>query len=200
MKCYICGDDATPRYHRKNMCSKHQRFMQMQSVAKNDGKYCPSIYEIEKLVPKDMVCGDCGDAMNWISADNRSKGAVLQHYRDGTLGIVCLSCNTKHGLMPGDSYCEIPNDHKLCKGCKAVKPRSMFGLRKDSGVPYPKTKCKACNLDDQRKWRLKNPEKYKELNKKHNEAKKLNPEKYRELDRKYYHERKKEDAAQSIHI
>lgn len=169
MQCYICGTDATKEHHKKRTCNKHARFLQMQHAAKIDKKYVPSIYELERLSPKDMICQDCGKTMHWIDNENRSDGAVLQHYRNGTLGIVCLSCNTKHGMMPGDSYRDIPKGHKLCRSCKTIKPLDMFYKRKDGEKEYPMTKCKACNIEAHRKWRESNPEKYKASNKKHND-------------------------------
>ena len=193
MKCYVCGDEAIQRSGKSNLCQQHARFMQMRSTAKNDSKYVPSLFELEKLVPKTMTCQDCGDKIHWVDDENRAKGAVLQHYRNGTLGITCLSCNTKHGLMPGDSYCDVPKNHKFCRSCKTIKPLSMFSLRRDSKVTYPVSKCKPCSLAAQKDWRLKNPEKYQSLNKKHNDQKKLNPEKYKELDKKYYIERKEKN-------
>ena len=111
MKCYVCGSDAIKRHGRNNMCEKHHRFKQMQKTAKGDKKYVPSFFELEKLVPDNMICQDCGIEMHWIDDDKRPSGAVLQHYRDGTLGIVCCSCNTKHGIMVGDSYRDVPAGH-----------------------------------------------------------------------------------------
>jgi hypothetical protein len=172
MKCYICGTDAVNVHNRKNVCEKHRRFLQMQHTSKYDKKYIPSIYELEKLVPNNMECQDCGRVMHWIDDENRSSGAVLQHYRNGTLGIVCLSCNTKHGMMPEDSYKDVPPNHKLCTCCKIIKPLSMFNPRRDGKVEYPMSKCKKCNLQAHKKWRLKNPEKYKESNKRSNALRK----------------------------
>lgn len=172
MKCYVCGEDAIKRHGRSNMCAKHSRFMQMQRTAKSDHKYVPSLYEIEKLVPADMKCQDCNTLMHWIDNDNRAAGAILQHYRNGTLGIVCLACNTKHGAMPGDSYKEVPEGHKLCTSCKTIKPLNMFNVRRDSKVPYPLSKCKQCSHEVLVKWRLANPDKYKANNKKHNDLRK----------------------------
>lgn len=195
MKCYICGESSIHRHSRSNMCEKHHRFWQMQKVAKSDKKYVPSIYEIEKIVPVDMVCQDCGIKMHWIDNDNRASGAVLQHYRDGTLGIVCMSCNSKHGHMDGDSYRELPKNHKLCNKCKTIKPLSEFGKRAKNGKDgsnYPKSSCKSCLTKKLNEWRQLNMNKYLAMNKKHNDAKKLNPEKYRELDRSYYWKRKEE--------
>jgi hypothetical protein len=193
MKCYVCGEEAIKYLGRSNLCAEHRRFVQMQKTAKQDKKYIPSIYELQRLAPKDMKCGDCGIEMNWIDGSKRSSGAVLQHYRDGTLGITCLSCNTKHGLMHGDSYRDLPKGHKLCRTCKTIKPLNMFGKRSAKEGSYPKTKCKACEFEAQKVWRLKNPEGYKKLIKKHNDIKKLNPEKYRDLDKKYYHARKEKN-------
>lgn len=173
MKCYICGEFSIKKYKWRCLCEKHFRFIQMMKAAKTDKKYVPSIYEIERHVPADMKCQDCGDTMHWIDNNKRNKGAVLQHYRDGTIGIVCMACNTKHGLLPGDLYREIPSGHKLCRACKTIKPLSMFYLRKDSGKPYPKTHCKSCDLEAHKRWRKNNPDKYKETNKKHNDLRKL---------------------------
>jgi hypothetical protein len=169
MKCYICGVEAIKRHGRANMCEKHSRFKQMQKCAKSDKKYAPSIYEIEKLVPIDMKCLDCNDVMHWIDDDNRRKGAVLQHYRDGSLGIVCDSCNVKHGFLPNDMYRTIPRDHKLCPTCKTIKPLNFFYVRRDSKVAYPMTKCKECNRKSVLDWKKNNPEKYIETTKRNNE-------------------------------
>ena len=190
MKCYVCGDDAIKRFNINNLCAKHQRFIQMRRTARTDKKYVPSIYEIEKLVPKNMICQDCGIQMHWIDNENRSSGAVLQHYRNGTLGIVCMSCNSKHGVLPGDMYKEIPKDHKLCSSCKTIKPLLMFSVRRDGKKPYPLSKCKSCSLKAHKDWREKNPQKYQEANKRNNDKRKENIEEYREYERKKYWERK----------
>jgi hypothetical protein len=156
------------------MCEKHSRFNQMQHRAKADKKYVPSIYELEKLVPHNMSCPDCQCTMNWIDGDSRSQGAVLQHYRNGSIGICCLSCNTKHGLMDGDSYLDLPDGHKLCRGCQTIKPLAMFSVRRDGreGKTYPLSRCKICSHENFRKWRTENPDKYKTLNAKHNQKRK----------------------------
>lgn len=186
MKCHICGDEAIKRHGYSKFCAKHRRFVQMQKTAKQDGKYVPSIYEIEKITPPDMICQDCGVLMNWIDGPNRPSNAVLQHYRDGSLGITCMSCNTKHGMMPGDSYRDFPEGHKLCTACKTIKPLALFSLRKDGKKPYPKSNCKQCDLAAHKEWRKNNPEKYKEATKRGNQAKRENPELARERDRRYY--------------
>lgn len=172
MKCFVCGDKSIKRHGRSNMCEKHHRFTQMQRTAKADGKYTPSLFELESLTLKDMKCPDCGVEMRWIDDDNRSSGAVLQHYRDGSLAIVCHSCNVRHGFMPGDMYREVPDGHKLCISCKSIKPLSDFNVRRESGKTYPQSKCKSCMHLAHIEWRKKNPEKYKAINKKHNDKRK----------------------------
>lgn len=200
MKCYVCGFDAIKRHGRSNMCEKHHRFKQMQTAAKLDGKYIPSIFELEKIEPKDMICQDCGIKMHWIDNDKRASGAVLQHYRDGTVAMVCMSCNTKHGQMPGDSYRKLPDGHKLCNSCKTIKPLSSFAIRNDGKKAYPLSKCRQCSLDAHKKWRKKNPEKYKETTKRNNDLKRQNPELARERDKKYYWAKKERKLNGNIAI
>lgn len=172
MKCYVCGMDAVKRHGRANRCEKHHRFAQMQKTASVDGKYVPSFYELELLVPADMVCPDCGVGLHWIDDAKRSFGAVLQHYRDGSLGIVCHGCNVRHGNMPGDMYCELPPDHKLCISCKTIKPLFDFGKRRDAKKVYPMSKCKSCMRESFIRWKQNNPDKYKALTDKHNQKRK----------------------------
>ncbi len=172
MKCYVCGDEAVKRHGRSNLCLKHRRFIQMQRTAKQYGKYVPSLYELERVVPDDMRCPDCGTVMNWADSGNRSSGAVLQHYREKGIGIVCLACNTKHGLMPGDSYCDVPHGYKLCRSCKTIKPLDEFGKRGKLEGNYPKSKCKSCELEAHKLWRKKNPDAYRASNKRNNDKRK----------------------------
>jgi hypothetical protein len=169
MKCYVCGADAVHRHGRSNCCPKHIRFLQMQKTAKSDGKYVPSLYELDSLVPAKMSCPLCHKTMHWIDDKNRPLGAILQHYRNGTIGITCHSCNVKHGMMVGDSYCDVPDGHKLCRACKTIKRLSDFYVRRDSkNKEYPMSKCKICSKESYKSWRQKNPDQYKALTKKHN--------------------------------
>lgn len=174
MRCYVCGDESIKRHGRSNMCDKHHRFNQMQKVAKMDKKKIPSLWEMESLVPKDMKCPDCKIEMHWIDDEKRSLGAVLQHYRDGSMAIVCHSCNVKHGHMPGDMYRDVPRDSKLCISCKVIKPLTEFNVRRDGAKPYPLSKCKPCSKKVFLDWKKKNSDKYKALTKKHNDKRKEN--------------------------
>lgn len=172
MKCYVCGVGAVPRHGRVNVCEVHGRLLQMQHAAKADKKYVPSLWELQALIPSGMICKDCNEVMHWVDGENRQRGAVLQHYRDGSLAIVCFSCNTKHGLMPGDMYRDILRGQKLCRACKTIKPIEAFSVRKDAKKVYPVSKCKPCSHNAYVAWRIANPDKYKALNKKHNDKRK----------------------------
>lgn len=83
------------------------RMTQMKKCAKKAGKYVPTDEEIKNLPGFDLVCPDCGKEMLVTSRNNpkkRNRVMSLQHYRDGTLALVCISCNSRHGKMKGDSY------------------------------------------------------------------------------------------------
>ena len=50
-----------------------------------------------------------------------------------------------------------PEILKICRSCQQAKPRSEFGRMSQNWDGY-KHKCKACYVEYQRQWRLKNPE------------------------------------------
>lgn len=64
-------------------------------------------------------------------------------------------------------------DTRHCKCCDTTKPISQFTKNRSnkSGYSY---QCKLCKSKDSRRWRLENPERVKELNRKHRELKKIN--------------------------
>jgi len=166
-KCSRCDLDSVIRQGNQWLCAKHYRFGQMKVLAKRMGKKVPEHCDLELIAPKDMKCGDCGVLMNWRAADGQSTVASLQHYRDGTLGIVCRSCNTRHAFMDGDSYREMPKDHKKCPGCNEIKPLTEFFKDNSRSGPMKVTsKCKICNGLDHKKWCQSNREKYNEYQRK----------------------------------
>jgi hypothetical protein len=133
----------------------------MRSGAKRAGKYVPSHDELEKLFDPTMLCPDCGVKMNWRARDGQSTVASLQHYRDGSLAIVCRSCNTRHAFMKDDDYREMPKDHKLCPCCKSIKPLTAFVADNTrSGLAKRKSHCKSCSDTLVKEWKDKNREKY----------------------------------------
>ena len=158
--CSRCGVDAVRMQGHQWLCARHYRFGQMRSKAKQDGKQVPDHSDLERML-KD-TCGDCGVVMNLLSRQGEfERTASLQHYRDGSMAIVCRSCNTRHAFMPGDSYRGMPKDHKRCPQCEAVKPFTEYTA--DNGRSGPmklKSWCKACSSEAHTNWQRRNREHY----------------------------------------
>lgn len=113
---------------------QHQRFYQMRRTARRHGKVVPTLEQLENLLTwtNGMVCKDCGCQMRWLRGDDGARQITLQHYRSGSMALVCLSCNTKHAKMPGDTYLELPKGYKRCPVCQQTKPLAAFGKRRSS--------------------------------------------------------------------
>lgn len=156
-----CNDGAARKQGHQFLCAKHYRFGQMRVLAKRRGLAVPSHEVLHGLCDESLICPDCGRLMNWLSEDGMSSVASLQHYRDGSLGIVCRSCNTRHAYMQGDSFRDIPSDHKYCPCCKTSKSRSEFYVDAGrSGELKTKSHCKKCSDEAINNWRKSNREKY----------------------------------------
>jgi hypothetical protein len=163
MKCSRCANDATMKQGNQQLCDQHYRFGQMRSSAKRNGKIVPTHEQLEIMIGSEMLCPDCGVVMNWRSKDGKSTVASLQHYRAGTLAIVCLSCNTRHASMTGDSYCEMEKDHKQCPSCKSIKLYSAFSADNGrTGAIKRKSICKECSDKKVNQWKERNREQYNE--------------------------------------
>lgn len=65
-----------------------------------------------------------------------------------------------------------PVEHRHCKCCNTTKPLSKFNKDRTNKTGYY-FRCKLCKSKDSKKWRLENPERVKELNRKHNELRDL---------------------------
>lgn len=158
-----CYEVAVRKQGHQYLCAKHYRFGQMRVNAKRRGLAVPSHEQLHSLVNSNLSCPDCSRQMNWLSADGMASVASLQHYRDGSFGIVCRSCNTRHAYMPGDTYLDIPNDHKFCPSCQISKLRSEFYCDSGrSGELKTKSHCKECSNKSAENWRIKNREYYNE--------------------------------------
>jgi hypothetical protein len=157
IECRTCGAPGRKWGNRGNLCSKHHRFIQMRYSAKTKGKVMPTVSELESMRGVELICPDCGIKMNWEAKDGQCSVASLQHYRDGTMAIVCRSCNTRHAHMMGDSYKDIPKDHKHCPACLVVKPSSDYYAKNSrSGNLKRGSKCKSCANKELYEWRVKN--------------------------------------------
>lgn len=159
IKCNRCGADGTRR-GTSTMCDMHYRFMRMRTQALLSNKTVPSYAELEAVVDPEMLCADCKQFMPWFAKDGSRTVASLQHYRDGTYGLVCRSCNTRHHYMPGDSFRELPPLSKWCSQCKVVMPASNFHANngRDGGPLKLQSWCNACRLAHSNRWWANNRE------------------------------------------
>ncbi len=160
LRCSRCGIAAVRKQGHQHLCARHYRFGQMRSRAKRDGKVVPSHEHLEQMLCD--ACPECGVVMNVLSREGeRERTASLQHYRDGAMAIVCLSCNTRHAFMPGDTYRDMPKDHKWCPKCKTAKPFADYSA--DNGRTGPmkiKSWCKQCASASHTEWQRNNREQY----------------------------------------
>lgn len=171
--CSRCHEKATIKQGNQWLCDKHYRFGQMRANAKRHDKLVPSYEELHAMSGADLVCPDCNRKMNWRSRDGKSTVASLQHYRDGSMAIVCRSCNTRHAFMNDDSYKEMPKDHKQCPICKTIKPLVDFSADNSrSGDLKIKSNCKKCSDQSVNKWKENNREKYNEYQRQYREKRK----------------------------
>lgn len=147
-----CGSPAVRWRHKQGLCFKHYRVLWMRISAKRAGKVVPSQAELEALF--DRQCPDCNRPFNFLIGEGDfSLTPSLQHYRDGSFGVVCVSCNCRHASMPLDTYREMPKDHKFCPKCSSTKPLSMFS--KDNSRTGPlkvKSWCQVCSRSSWKAW------------------------------------------------
>lgn len=157
--CARCDRPATFVKKGHHLCALHLRFIRMRESAKNRGKVVPSTRQLETLFRKDMRCGDCNNVMAMTRKEDAARVMTLQHYRDGTFGLVCQTCNTQHAFMPGDTFCDLPPKHKLCPDCSRVLPLTSFWA---DCYPRRRTKkatyCKPCATKRLQTWRENNRE------------------------------------------
>lgn len=143
-KCSKCDSPAVRRTWRVNWCAKHYRFSSMRQVAQARKLYAPTFDEMQEMVDSldGMKCPHCERKMNWLLKENAALVITLQHYRNGTIGVLCKSCNSRHAAQPGDEFTEIPLTHKRCHKCSQVLPRTAFGRNRGR----TRSACKTCNV------------------------------------------------------
>ena len=159
--CVRCAAAASHKQGRQWLCPKHYRFGQMRAAAKRNGKTVPTAADLDELTPSPFDCQDCGEPMNWLGRDGHTQVATLQHYRDGTHGIVCRSCNTRHAFMPNDDFRGTPKEHKFCPECEAVKPFAAFARDAHRSGPLKlKSWCRVCSGLAHAEWQNNNRDHY----------------------------------------
>lgn len=154
------------------MCERHYRFGQMRNRAKADGKTVPTYEWLESNVPNDMKCPTCRRVMNWRQFEGASTVITLQHDRNGDFNFLCLACNSRHGAMQGDSFYELPEDHKMCPRCKEVKHLDNFCTDTNGRWKNKKSICRDCSTKYHAEWVSKTREEYNEKRRKYYHARK----------------------------
>lgn len=157
------------------------RFKQMVKAAKRSGKKIPSFSLLENLADAiradEMKCPVCRRVMNWMLKEGRSTVVTLQHDRSGEMRLICKSCNSKHQFYPGDTFYDLPADHKQCRKCNKIKPNSEFYFMKKLGYL---SGCIECQRSSARNNYQINKERIREYSKAY---KKANRAKYNEYER-----------------
>ena len=173
-------------------CEKHYRFNRMRSDAQRRGKVVPTWEECEKMLLECLdehgqlgKCPSCGRQMQWRAGADKKRGPTisLQHNHDGTMRMICQSCNSGHGKSRvGDRYLEpTPVGFKHCADCDTAKPLEQFNRDRRAGTGFGAF-CRDCGNKRNRKYRA-------EIN--------ANPAKRAEhlaKKRAYYHAKKQEVA------
>jgi len=74
--------------------------------ARGIGKAVPTMGQLKFLLwhLDGMKCPTCKVVMGWNRVESGAKTICLQHDRSGAFRLLCISCNTAHGAMPGDSF------------------------------------------------------------------------------------------------
>jgi hypothetical protein len=126
----------------------------MRATAKRHNKYVPTWEELEQMyLITRLDCNDCNRIMNWTSKDGKCSVISLQHYRDGQIGFVCRSCNTRHASMDNDDYRNMPKNKKRCPQCKDIKMSTQFSKDNGrSGELKRKSWCKSCCNKSHKRW------------------------------------------------
>lgn len=150
--CAWCARPSHIRQGRILLCARHYRINSMRARAKRDGKAVPTREGIESLVPSPFECSGCSKDMTWLRGPLPSRQATLQHDRDGGLRIICLGCNTRHSVHPGDSFYSIPPGHKRCPDCETVRPVSAFAVDRSRPIGR-KSYCRPCASVRHKTWR-----------------------------------------------
>ena len=192
------SEDTTPCAHcgapaifimNQWVCAKHYRFRSMRYSARHSGKKVPSRDWLEANVPEGMVCPCCSRVMNWRIHEGRPTVITLQHNRDGTMAMICQSCNSRHQHMPGDSFYSLPEGMRRCPKCGEIKPRGEFASSMHPCVPCHRKVhqvWRSANREAERvrqaAWKKANLEKRTAAERAYREA---NPDKIRAMKRAY---------------
>ena len=151
MKCSRrdCEREAEKRHSASMMyCRRCYRIMKMLDASRRRYPGVVTTWkEIAKLWDETEARGTCPHCLNPMplySEDGKRKGmATIQHYDNGTLGIICLTCNLAHSKSElRDKLFSLRLDQKYCHDCKQIKSRDDF--HNQSRFCGRMTYCKQC--------------------------------------------------------
>ena len=151
--CAWCSEPKHIKQGRIWLCKIHYRFQSMRVRAKRDDKAVPSYEMLYSMASSSMICPGCNRTMNWLAKEGRSTVVTLQHDRNGTMRFLCLSCNTRHAFMPGDSFYHAPKDKKFCPDCREWLDFDSFATDKSGRWMDRKTYCRRCSNVRHKNWR-----------------------------------------------
>lgn len=146
-KCYKVGCGEPESRFRGNhwICIVHNRFDTMTTCARDKGKRIPTYEELSSmaatLIANDMKCWHCGQKTQWAGKRSDTHTITLQHDRSGEIRFLCKTCNARHQFFPGDTFYDVPLDHKFCPKCKRTMHASEFYPLPNG---KPRTYCKDC--------------------------------------------------------
>jgi len=152
-----CPEPPSHICDNRPMCAKHYRFFQMKAACCKRKIANPSVSELERLLSglEDMRCPHCDRTMNWLRRDGSTTVITLQHHRDGTVGFLCMSCNSRDGGTKNGAFLRLPLDVKQCPGCLKSLPHTSFCQNKstrDGRAVY----CRSCTAIRARNYYQKN--------------------------------------------
>lgn len=174
--CSQCNCEATYVDKRRRLCDMHYRINQMRQDSWTRYKVKHSIQELVNLIPENLACPKCNVAMVWRRAKNQkglNNQLTIQHWRDGSIGFLCMSCNVRHSSMYGDSYKEMDVDQKKCPKCNTIKPKDQFCFKSSRSVLKRNSICNLCNQIAAKKWKDENKEKVNAFQRAYRLARKL---------------------------
>lgn len=131
----------------------------MRYTASACGKSVPNLQQLLDLlsdIGAAFKCPHCRRKMTWTKKESATRVITLQHDASGSFRLICQSCNSRHGLLPGDKFYDIPSGHRYCNGCRTVKPIDEF-YKDNSGRPSGcSSRCRLCQKERARGWRANN--------------------------------------------
>lgn len=134
---------------------KRKRFYYMQYDSKKRGKEAPTLEQLELMLSKldNMKCPHCGVTMCWLIEESMKNVITIQHYKDGSMGLICATCNKRLAFYDEP----IPEGHKRCSKCEKI-------LTIDNFTKYSRSRdgrlgvCKKCRYEQYSSWALINRE------------------------------------------